>query len=117
MRPGDTLDISYSWRRFAAVPREQLQVFVHFRQDGIRFQDDHRFLAELPGHTLKVPSYPELDIERRQVQVPADAPRGTYDVYIGLFNWRTSGRLKVSSELPIRRRAVILKDAITIEGS
>ena len=116
VRPGGTFKISYSWRRHAVVPRERLQVFVHFRQDGIRFQDDHRFLSALPVHTLKVHRFPELDTEHRLVQVPEDAPTGSYDVHVGLFNWKTSGRLKVSCELPIRHRAVILKNAVRIEG-
>ena len=116
LKPGEAFEIAYHWRRTEDRPVDNVQVFVHFRDKRIRFQDDHRFLGDLPVQAVKMLRHPELHIERRQLRVPPGIPGGFYDIRIGLFDRTTGKRSRVSSDLPVRRRAAVVESALRVDG-
>lgn len=100
--PGDRLILTLAWTPLAPLP-PNAQVFVHLEREGERTigQDDGpvrtpvetvcgepRALASLaPGEAV---------LDRRVIDIAADAPPGAYDLLVGIYDYETGDRLPVT---------------------
>lgn len=105
---GERIKVKYHWQcppEFS--PPRSLSVFVHFvLNDEIVFQDDHALLV---GVDWEFQPIPELFVEERELDVPAGAPAGEYEIRFGLFSPSEGGRrVKFSSVLPASRKSARL---------
>ena len=83
-QPGQSVTITHYWR-VQHKPTKDAQVFVHGDQGGRRiFAGDH---APLYGR-LPTSAWEPGDawIDRHVIRVPENAPGGTIDVFVGLYN-------------------------------
>lgn len=115
--PGDDLTLRYYWVADKTEDAGKFRVFVHFTgPGGFRFQDDYP--AEIPPFGMD-------DIDEngkicyhvdRRIEIPANAPAGTYELSIGVFNAEfPSHRLAVETRLPTRRNAAIIREFLEVE--
>jgi tetratricopeptide (TPR) repeat protein len=88
-KPGDKLDISYYWRT-EATPPVNYHIFVHLKGQGRIITFDHLLdhgrqpMTELrPGQVVR---------ESYQLTIPKDAAPGRYQLLIGLWDSRFSGK-------------------------
>ena len=95
------------WEIPDRVYPESLAVFVHFRNaEGIRFQDDHVLLEDIPPHQLiHRPPHGRFRVHR-QISIPPDISPEDLDLYIGLYERRNGQRLAARTRLPKRHHAV-----------
>ena len=92
--------IVWSWTALRQTPWEYA-AFVHFEGPGFRFQDDH--LLGTRGHRTKDWNPGHVVTDARDVEIPAEAPPGRYQVTIGVWEpvarrhlWLDDGRKSVS---------------------
>ncbi len=99
VRPGQTLLLRLYWKGLSEKDRPI--AFVHFRRDGdLVFQADHELDERADQYDLYVP-------------VPEDAPPGPVEITLGLYR-RGGPRLKMRSDLPHRRNAVVFPFGVDI---
>lgn len=108
--PGRSFGVRYFWDIPAEYPKDAPRAFVHFvSADGeFFFQDDHPLTPRSDVRDL---------VTRNVVRVPRRAAPGQYGVQVGLFNEKRAGlgaRLKVFSNHPQRKNAVLLPDSVTV---
>jgi hypothetical protein len=95
IRPGAPLVLDLYWLPLT-TPQENLKVFVHLEGP------DGRVIAQSDGDP--VGGYTrtsrmvggEVTLDRRWLEVPADAPEGRYALYVGLYRWPEVANLTVS---------------------
>lgn len=93
VREGNIIGLTVYWRCTAPV-RDDLTVFVHLIGEArVWAQDDAR-----PGHH----SYPtsrwqpgEIILDDYRLTIPTDAPRGDYQIEIGMYHLETGARVRV----------------------
>jgi hypothetical protein len=107
--PGETVTVTYQWRCATDVVTDDRVVFAHFENADYRFQDDHPLLAFIPEQDFRFQPFPgEVFTETRTLQIPPDAPAGDYFIRLGIYRAHTGERERMRSELPVKRRALIL---------
>lgn len=101
------LHIHALWEIPDRVDPEALAVFVHFRDEGgIRFQDDHVLLEDIPPHQLiHRPPHGRFHVHR-EISVPPEVSLKDLKVQVGLYERRNGQRLAVRTRLPQRHNAV-----------
>ncbi|MBU4430328.1 MAG: hypothetical protein KKE37_13365, partial [Verrucomicrobia bacterium] len=115
-RPGGSADVWYYWRcppDLAAAQRPI--VFVHFKKDGRRFQDDHALLVGMNPDDIACQDVGEVLIEKRTVAIPPDTVPGMYEIRLGLIDAGTKKRWAVRTDLSTRHRAVRLPVKLQIQ--
>lgn len=107
LKTGGRFKIIYFWKpiKFSA---QNYMFFVHFRYNGngkIIFQNDH-YLQELNPSPYQY-TLGEILKEEYIVNIPKDAPKGEYDIVIGVWrpelNMRTSIKNTTNNEIEIGR--------------
>ncbi|MDD4736390.1 MAG: hypothetical protein PHP44_09840, partial [Kiritimatiellae bacterium] len=105
--PGEELEMWYYWECPPSVRPADFAVFVHFNSGSGRFQDDHVLLEDVEEQDITDQLTPETFITRRVFQVPEEAPPGDYEMQVGLYNRRTSFRMRPSCRLKTAHKAVV----------
>ena len=114
IRPDDEMHMTYYWLISPNVDPRPYGVFAHFMQERILFQDDHTLLPDLSPALLHFLPSPTIITTTRQVPVPTDIPPGELTIRFGLLRHRHNTRVKPSTDLPQRRRAVELPRGLTV---
>lgn len=112
---GQTVQIRYFWHIPPDIDPYFYAVFVHFRKDGVLFQDDHVLLDDIPRAWIRSPSRLGIFRKDRAIHVPEHITPGPVEIVLGLYDRRTERRLKKATELPTRRNASVLPTLLTIE--
>jgi hypothetical protein len=110
VREGNAIVLTVYWRSIAPT-RDDLTVFVHLidAQARVWAQDDAR-----PGHS----SYPtprwqpgEIILDEYRLAIPTDAPRGDYQIEIGMYHLETGARVRVrdASGAPMESNRVVFE--------
>ncbi len=110
VREGNTIVLKVYWHCLAPT-RDDWTVFVHLIDAQARMwaQDDAR-----PGHH----SYPtprwqpgEIILDEYRLTIPADAPRGDYQIEIGMYHLETGARVRVrdASGAPMESNRVVFE--------
>jgi len=110
IRPGSQFQARYFWDVPGNLKGTLPSVFMHFQKTGSKyfFQDDYDLRRRRDVRDFVV---------RRVVQVPRNAPPGTYEIKTGLFppaGPEAKDRIKVRSDYPQSQRAVYLPPALKI---
>jgi len=113
-RPGEALEMVYYWECPPSVRPADFAVFVHFVSGSGHFQDDHVLLEDVEEQDIADQLTPETFITRRVFDVPEDAPPGEYEMQVGLYNRRTSFRLRPACRLKTTHKAVVLPFPIQV---
>ncbi len=115
-RAGERVELTYQWRCAARLEPTRWAVFAHFRFEGeTQFQDDHVWLADIEPTAIRLQTDDTLFTIKRTVRVPADAPSGSYDIRLGLYDRKSSKRLKPDKHPQVDGRALRIRDRLTIE--
>jgi hypothetical protein len=117
VKSGKGLSMSYYWKCPLEVDLTRWVTFVHFKNAAgkVIFQDDHMLFDNLPPDDLLHQEPGEIFSETRQVAVPASAPPGDYQVWVGLVERRSGQRIKGVSNLKMVKRAVEIPVVVTVE--
>lgn len=106
---GNILRMHALWEIPPRIDPDRLAVFVHFRDvGGVRFQDDHVLLEDIPLPRLIHRPPHNLFPVVRELRLPADLPSGGLELHIGMYERRNGHRVPVRTRLPQRRHAVRL---------
>jgi hypothetical protein len=116
VEPGEVIDITYYWRALADAIFGHKQVFVHFRNTDIAFQDNHSVFNALDEAHVRWQPYPEMFVRTRRVVIPHDTAPGDYAMHIGIYDVRTGRRSRVNTERPKRNRAVVIDNFLHVDG-
>ena len=117
VRPGETIDVTYLWREGPEhVHDPGLFVFVHARQDHRLFQGDHPLppFPRIVGPAYAAGTQPAAVV--RELRVPPDAPPGPWDLHVGLYHSLYGARRKVDTDAETDDNAIIIRNAIHING-
>lgn len=112
--PGETVTITYFWRAPRDVTYDDLNVFVHFRNAAVRWQDDHAAFNGVSEARIRRPPYDAPLREVRRVTIPSDAPVGAYDVAVGLVRKTKGKRIFVWGDGATWKRSVEFRNILTI---
>ncbi len=113
--PGRPVRMTWSWMCPSNAPMENRIVFVHIKRGDFILQDDHPLLDGIPReHILYQPFPDEIFEVTRTVNIPADAPPGSYEIWLGIYDPRSGVRERPRTARPARRRAVLLPVSLTI---
>lgn len=115
VKRGRAFGMTYYWKSRKDMNPAQWAVFVHFKNAGFKFQDDHVLLSETPEETLRYQPFPEILVERRRVMVPQTAAAGNYELWIGVIDRKSGKRVSVASALPSNKDAVRLPVTVVVE--
>lgn len=115
IKPGETLGMTLHWSVPVDLDLARYNVFIHFRRDHVLFQDDHILLADVPMNMIASQTgTPVLKVERL-IRLPEAISSGPVEIQMGLVDRRHDYRLRASTRLPQRRRAVRLPVEFIIE--
>ena len=117
--PGSAVTMRHYWIADSTNSVGNFRVFVHFTgPGGFRFQDDYS--AEIPSFGIDdIDDYGCVyyHVDRR-IEIPADAPTGTYELGTGIFNVEfPSHRLHAETRLPTKRNAALVREFFEVERS
>ena len=116
VNPGDVIDVTYFWRAQADAKIGRQQIFVHFKNTDIAFQDDHSISAALNEEHVRWQPYPEIFVTTRRVVIPRETSPGNYAMHIGIYDVRTGRRSRIKTERPTHNRAVAIDNILSVEG-
>lgn len=117
IHPGSDLKVTYFWHVSPTTALREYGVFIHFIRDTILFQDDHSFLEDVSPALLEFLPSPTIITSKRTITVPSDIPPGDIEINVGLLRHRHNTRIKPTTDLPERRRAVLLPSVLTVPAS
>lgn len=112
--PGESFSMTGHWRFPADLDFEHLVVFVHFRRDGILFQDDHYPIGGLPNWWTRNQIDVPIVMGKREIHVPDGIAPGPVEMFIGVYDRTTWKRLRPKTGLQARERGVIIPDALMV---
>lgn len=117
IRPGQRGKLETVWS-FDRLPSDKRPgVFVHFIREGkLIFQADHALLQEWSRARMRLYWGPVRFKQKVFFEVPTDAPRGQYDMHIGLWLPDEGKRIRPHSTYARRDDAVVLARALRVEG-
>ncbi len=106
VRPGDTVRLSYHWRRLDATAHDYW-VFLHV--PGFPSGGNHDQPVGVPHYGVSRWANGEQVRQTVTVTVPPDTPPGAYPLRVGVWLPSTGKRLRIlASDLPQARRAVTI---------
>lgn len=111
VRPGESVRVRYFWKCPEDFRDDSLAVFTHLASPDRVFQDDRPF--QLEG--IEYQPYETTLVEERTITVPQDAPAGSYEIRLGLYDMKGAKRVGFSSDLPSRRRAAMLPAVLRVK--
>lgn len=115
VKAGDTFTIRYYWRCPPTLQKNNLVAFVHFLHGAKRpvFQCDHKLLD---GFEIDFQPEPETFVEEFEVQVPAHATAGVYEIGVGVYDAtrQMARRLKIREPTGEADRRVEIKGCLTV---
>jgi hypothetical protein len=105
VRPGDVATVRFHWR-LAQPLRQDYWAFLHVR--GLRKKLDQD--QPIGGRSFGTSLWLSGEEVRQSVtfRVPADTPPGSYPLHTGVWLPWTGKQLRATTDLPMRRRAVVL---------
>ena len=105
VRPGDLATVRFHWR-LAQPLRQDYWAFLHVRGLRKKLNQDQ----PIGGRSFGTSVWVSGEEVRQSVtfRVPADTPPGSYPLHTGVWLPWTGKQLRATTDLPMRRRAVVL---------
>ena len=114
--PGARIHVTYFWQAPEDCRYEDLNTFVHFRQDHLVWQDDHEAFSGIDPHAIRQPTAGAPLRVTREITIPDDAPSGSYDLALGLVTRSKARRLAAFGLHAKWNRSIYVEDVLTVTG-
>lgn len=111
---GSTVTVYYYWRAPAEVKYDDLNVFVHFRNGRIIWQDDHPAFADLAQVRIQHQLVDTPLVVTRQMVIPEDAPPGSYDLVTGLIRKSVANRVMAFGRKASWNRSIRFQQVLVV---
>lgn len=117
IRPGQRGRLETVWSFNRLPSNKRPGVFVHFLREGeLIFQADHALLQDWSRARMRLYRGPVRFKQKVYFNVPADAPNGPYDMHIGVWLPDKGRRIRPHTNYARRDAAVVLAQALRVEG-
>ncbi len=94
-RPGDTIHLTLYWQALQEMS-ENYKVFVHFTDEGSTTMFAQHDGDPVEGFTPTTRWLPgEIVADHHELQIPPEAPPGTYKLFTGMYEFETMRNLTI----------------------